>query len=117
MWRVYRDWTLQDIAEMKPCLKEITDGRNKMAHGGAGIDLRTCMQVHNCILKLYRKLGFDDRGIVLLKPEPDVFESGCITVDVKGLDAGTEVVRIPLAKVDLVGRGDTQRHLVKLLSG
>ena len=108
---------MKEIAEMKPCLKEIAGGRNKMAHGGSGIDLEMCTNIHNCILKLYSKLGFDHSEIAGLKPNSGSVEDGCVTANVKGLDPSTEVVRIPVPDVLLEGRGAVERDLVEWLSG
>ena len=102
---------------MKPCLKAIAGGRNQMAHGGSGIDLGLCTGVHNCILQLYSKLGFDDSEILVLKPSSGSVEDGCVTVNVDGLDPSTEVVRIPVPKVGLMGRGAEERDLIEWLSG
>ena len=82
----YRDWTLQDIAEMKPCSKAIAGGRNKMAHGGSGIDLEMCTNIYNCIFKLYSKLGFDQSEIARLKPKSASVEDDCVTANINSSD-------------------------------
>ena len=117
-WELYKNWTTDDITEMKVCLKTINEGRNTKAHQASNINMSLCMRVYDSICQLFSRLGFDHSEFLELEPKPDCFdEDGMIAVHVTGIDRCTEKVRIQFEICKMYGRDDEKAKLVDYLSG
>ena len=118
VWEKYKNWTAEDIANMKLCLKTINEGRNTKAHNASNIKIDLCVRVYESICLLLSNLGFDYSEFLLMEPKSDCFTGGgMVVVHVTGIDRRTEKVRIQFESCKLYGRDDEKKELVDFLSG